>query len=248
MRLRLRITKSVIPNMLTLGNLFSGFSAIIYISKGEYEISAILMIIAGIFDMLDGIIARLIRATSEIGIQLDSLSDAVSFGVVPSYFLYSLYFHSLGEIGIVISSLPALAGVYRLARFNVQASFEDKNYFKGMPIPAAAIYIMSFLMFHFLDASFDPKLKITGIFIVAFSAPLLMVSTLKFDNLPRPSLNSIKSHPWNFGISILGLIAIIASSGKLLFSFMLFYVLICTIRPIFSLGKKIPKRPIGKRN
>lgn len=245
MKLKLRITKSIIPNLLTLGNLFSGFSAIIYISKNEFEIAAGMLLVAGIFDLLDGIVARLIRATSEIGIQLDSLCDAVSFGVVPSYFLYTVYFHSLGEIGIVISSLPALGGVYRLARFNVHATLEDKNYFTGMPIPAAAIYIMSFIVFHYLDPNLSENLKTIGIFIVVFSAPLLMISIIKFDNLPRPSWKSIKVHPWNFGITIFGIIVIIASLGKLLFPMMLFYIILNVLRALFNIGKNTPGRRIS---
>lgn len=235
MKVRIRITRSIIPNLLTLGNLFSGFSSIIYISKSEYELAAIMVLIAAIFDMLDGIVARLIRATSEIGIQLDSLCDAVSFGVVPSYFLYSVYFSRMGEVGMLISSLPALAGVYRLARFNVQATLEDKYYFKGMPIPAAALTILSFVIIHFLDPNFSNQLKTIGIFIVALIVPLLMVSTIKFDNLPRPSKKAIKSHPWNFAVSLVGFILILLTKGKFMFLFMLFYMTISILRAFMFL-------------
>lgn len=247
MRLRLRITRSAIPNLLTLGNLFSGFSAIIYTSKGEYEIAAIMILIAGLFDMLDGIVARLIRATSAIGIQLDSLCDAVSFGVAPSYMLYSVYFNILGETGILLSSLPALAGVYRLARFNVNATLEDKNYFTGMPIPSAALYIVSFIIFHFLDTNLDLQWKIFGIYFVVISASILMVSTIKFDNLPRPSRKALKSHPWNFGITLTGFVLVIITHGKFLFPFLLLYVFLCLIRPLFEFFKNRKEKRKIKR-
>lgn len=237
-RIRFRITKSIIPNLLTLGNLFSGFSSIIYIAKGEFEIAAILIVIAGVFDMLDGVVARIIGATSEIGVQLDSLCDAVSFGVAPSFLLYSVYFNQIGELGVVIASLPALAGVYRLARFNVTATVEDKFYFKGLPIPGAALYVMSFVIFHYLDPKFPANLKEIGIYIVALSAPLMMISTIKFDNLPRPSWYAIQTHPWNFAISMIGLIAIVSTKGKLLFSFMLLYAVLSLIRAMVPSSKK----------
>jgi CDP-diacylglycerol--serine O-phosphatidyltransferase len=156
--------------------------------------------------------------------------------------LYSVYFHTLGEIGILISSLPALAGVYRLARFNVNATLEDKNYFTGMPIPAAAIYIITFIMFHYLSPELNSNIKTYGIFTVAFSAPHLMISRIKFDNLPRPSWKSIKARPWNAGISLVGLIAIIISQGKMIFPFLLLYILISVLRPLFNLGKEKNKK------
>lgn len=237
-RVKIRITRSIIPNLLTLGNLFSGFIAIIYIAKYEYEIAAIMILIAGFFDVLDGVVARLIRATSAIGVELDSLCDAVSFGVAPSFMLYTMFFYQFDPFGILLASLPALSGVYRLARFNVLASYDDKLYFKGMPIPASALFISSFAVFQFQDPSLDTTLKNIMMFSVPLIASLSMISTVKFDNFPRPSWNAIKTHPWNFGITLLGIIISTITRGYFIFYFMLFYILISYIRFFFTSTKK----------
>jgi CDP-diacylglycerol--serine O-phosphatidyltransferase len=238
MKVKIRITKSIVPNLLTLGNLFSGFTSIIYISKGEYEIAAIMILIAGIFDALDGVVARLIRSTSLIGVELDSLCDAVSFGVAPSFLLYSVFFNQIDEFGILFASLPALAGVYRLARFNTQATMEDKNYFKGMPIPAAALFIISYVIFYFNNNSFYYEFRVWGIYFVTFVAAISMISSVKFDNLPRPNWNSLQLHPWNFIISLIGFILSLISGGYFLFPFMVFYVLASYVRAFFFATKK----------
>ena len=125
----MRFTRSIVPNLFTLMNVFMGFSAIIYIADGQLYKAGLFILLAGLFDALDGIIARLLKATSELGAELDSLCDAVSFGVAPAFMLYQAYFYQFNEYGILLASLPALAGVTRLARFNVMlTSFEDKLY------------------------------------------------------------------------------------------------------------------------
>jgi CDP-diacylglycerol--serine O-phosphatidyltransferase len=142
----MRVTRSVIPNLFTLANLFCGFAAIVACFEGHLDRAALLIITAGVFDMLDGVVARITRSTSEFGVELDSLCDAVSFGVAPSAMLYQAMFHDWHQWGLLLASLPALAGVLRLARFNIQlTSMEDKLYFRGMPIPAGAFMIVSYL-------------------------------------------------------------------------------------------------------
>lgn len=237
--MKIRLTRSIIPNLLTLGNLFSGFAAIIYISRNEFAIAAIMILIAGIFDTLDGIVARLIRSTSAIGVELDSLCDAVSFGVAPSFMLYQIYFYQLQYHGIVIASLPALAGVYRLARFNVTANFEDKTYFKGMPIPASALLIVSFCVFHFNSDYLAENLKIMLLYFVTFVSSISMITNVKFDNLPRPSWDYIKQYPWKIFITFATIIISIVTHGWFIFYFMVIYILYSYIRYIINYTKKI---------
>lgn len=239
--MRIRVTRSIIPNLLTLGNLFSGFSAIVYISRNEFEIAAMMILIAGIFDTLDGLVARLIRASSPIGVELDSLSDAVSFGVAPSFMIYQMYFFQLEQIGVVISSLPALAGVYRLARFNVEATLDDKKYFKGMPIPSAALFILSYSVFHFKEYSQFGDLDVIVLYLVTLIASISMISTVKFDNLPRPNWNYLKEYPWKFGITLIAVIISIITHGSFIFYFMVFYITYSYIRSISQYFKKSTK-------
>jgi len=229
------ITRSVVPNLLTLGNIFCGFTAIIYISNGDFRVGTIYIIMAAVFDMLDGVVARLLQATSEIGAELDSLCDAVSFGVAPSFMLYKAYFEQFGEIGILFSSFPALAGVLRLARFNVQlTSFEDKLFFKGLPTPAGALTIISFVMFYLNESFFDANTTRILIFTIPLIVSLAMVSTIRFDNLPRPSLKSFKANPLMFIGVVLAIIVGIITGGKSVFPTMLLYMVVAIIRNLFS--------------
>ncbi|MBC8124554.1 MAG: CDP-diacylglycerol--serine O-phosphatidyltransferase, partial [Candidatus Kapabacteria bacterium] len=189
----MRVTRSVIPNLFTLANLFCGFAAIVASFEGRLSQAALLVVMAGIFDMLDGVVARITRSTSEFGVELDSLCDAVSFGVAPSVILYVAFFSHWQQWGLLVASLPALAGVLRLARFNVQlTSMEDKLYFRGMPIPAGAFTIVSYVyLWHssdILPASWKPWM----IVFVTVLTSLAMVSTVKYDNIPRPSWRSLR--------------------------------------------------------
>ncbi|MBX3042846.1 MAG: CDP-diacylglycerol--serine O-phosphatidyltransferase [Candidatus Kapabacteria bacterium] len=235
---KIRVTKSLVPNLLTLVNLFSGFAAIVYTAEGDIKRAALFIFIAAIFDMLDGLVARLINAASEFGAELDSLCDVVSFGVAPSYMLYKVYFYQFNEFGILLAALPALTGAARLARFNIQlTSLEDKIYFKGLPIPSAALTIISFILFadfySFGNSSLTSVIFIGLTLVVAYS----MVSTVKFDNIPRPSKKSFQQRPIIMVLFIIGLLASIISFGKLVFAFMLFYILASTIRHLYHFIK-----------
>jgi CDP-diacylglycerol---serine O-phosphatidyltransferase len=227
----MRITRSIVPNLFTLVNLFSGFTALIYIADGEFYKAAIFIVIAGIFDMLDGMMARLFKATSEFGVQLDSLCDVVSFGVAPAYMLYHVYFYQLGELGILLSSLPALAGVVRLARFNAkQASFDDKWYFTGLPVPAAAITIISYVIFVHNSEYLAEEYKSLAVVLLTLIISASMVSTIKFDNLPRPSKDYFRRKKLVAMMFAIGIIASAVSLGELIFPFMVLYVVSNSIR------------------
>jgi CDP-diacylglycerol--serine O-phosphatidyltransferase len=230
---KIRITSSVAPNLLTLGNIFSGFAAIIYLSQNNFKIATIYIVMAAIFDMLDGIVARLLKATSEIGAELDSLCDVVSFGIAPSFMLYQAYFHQFNQIGIIFSALPAIAGALRLARFNAQLTpFDDKLYFQGLPIPGGALTIISFVVFYLNTNYFgDFYTKILA-FFVALVVPLSMISTIKFDNLPHQSVK-IKTKPFVFISIIIAIVVGFATKGYSVFPTMLIYILYSNIKALY---------------
>ncbi len=229
-----RITKSFIPNLLTLVNLFSGFAAIVYSTVGDFEKAAVFILIAAVFDMLDGLVARLINAASEFGAELDSLCDVVSFGVAPSFMLYQIYFYQLNEIGILIASLPALTGALRLARFNVQlVSMEDKKYFKGLPIPSGALTIVSYIIFYHRTGIIPEEYKLVTILLVTLVTSIVMISNIKFDNIPRPSKKSFKQRPIVSIVFTIGIAVSIITGGKAIFPFMMFYIIASFIRQIF---------------
>lgn len=184
------IPRTVVPSFFTLMNLFCGFLAIIQVIGGKPEFAAWLIVMAGFFDLLDGFMARLANATSLFGIELDSLSDIVSFGVAPGILIYTFSLNELYFPGILVSALPPLCGAVRLGRFNVEAVDEttDQSYFKGLPIPAQAVMIVAFfLTFRNNMELFDFfRYGVNSVVIpMVVMLSFLMVSTVPFDKIPR---------------------------------------------------------------
>lgn len=141
----------ILPNLFTTGGLFSGFYAVIATLNGEFQLAAIMILVAHVFDGLDGRIARLTRTTSRFGVEYDSLSDLVAFGVAPGILLYQWALAPWGNWGWLAASLYVTCGALRLARFNVQVESVEKRAFVGLPIPAAADMVaITVLLYYFL--------------------------------------------------------------------------------------------------
>lgn len=128
----------LLPNLLTTCGLFAGFYAIVSAMKGHFDTAAIAIFIAMIADALDGRVARLTNTESAFGIQYDSLSDLVSFGVAPALVIYRYALMDLKSFGWLVAFIFTAAGALRLARFNTQVKTQDKRYFQGLAIPAGA--------------------------------------------------------------------------------------------------------------
>lgn len=191
-RRRLQRGVVVLPSAFTLGNLFLGFWAIVSASRGQFETAGWLIVMAGVLDMLDGRIARFTSTGSEFGEQLDSLVDAISFGVAPSLIIYFLF---LGE-GVwswTIAYLYVAAVIIRLARFNVEQAGGAKVAFHGLPSPTAGITLASFYPFTRTDffetylSGFEWDQLTTGL-VLALS--VLMVSHVLYPVVPRFSFRN----------------------------------------------------------
>ena len=128
----------VLPNLFTSLNLFCGFHALVASVDGRFHAAAVSILIALIFDILDGKIARATGTTSRFGVEYDSLADLVSFGVAPGLMIYLWALSPLGRIGWLAAFLFAICGALRLARFNARVDSVPGDYFQGLPIPAAA--------------------------------------------------------------------------------------------------------------
>jgi len=227
---------------MTLLNVFLGFAAMVEISKGDYSQATIYIIAAGFFDALDGVTARLLKAASEFGVELDSLCDVVSFGVAPAYMTYHAFFFEYGSFGLLISSLPALTGVVRLARFNSNITgFEDKKYFIGMPIPGGALLIISYITFFHVPGVVSGDYGIYAMIAVTVLTSLAMVSRIKFDNMPRPTWTYIKENPLKFIIFTVAIVVAIATQGKFIFYFMVSYLLFSSIRHFINWIRAVRK-------
>ena len=206
-------------------NLFSGFIAIKtamvdnnFVAAGWY------IVVGGMFDALDGVMARLTKSSSEFGVELDSLADIVTFGVAPSAILYNAFFFQYPGTGLLLAALPAICGAVRLARFNVQLVGFDKDYFRGLPIPSAAILTISYVMFHHVNLPESEKLNDPWMWIVSIGASLLMVSTVKYDTVPKPSLKNITARPVKFAIYFAGAILAIVTRGSAIFPLFVLFV------------------------
>ena len=235
---RLRITPSVIPNLFTAMNMFCGYLSIINASQGKYNYAAWLIVIAALFDALDGMMARLTNSSSELGVELDSLSDLVSFGAAPAFLIYQTYLKDFNSLGIIISSLLMITGGFRLARFNVQLVGFDKAYFKGLPIPSSAITIAAFILTYFNPGTGFQEPYAAFIIPLVLVVSFLMVSTIKYDTLPKFTLKGIKDKPFQFIFVIISVIVLIITSGKALFFIFVFIILFGIFRHIFYLLAK----------
>jgi CDP-diacylglycerol--serine O-phosphatidyltransferase len=131
----------LLPNLFTTGALFAGFYAIIAAMRGDYESAPIAILVALVFDGLDGRVARLTNTSSKFGAEYDSLSDMVSFGVAPALVIFSWALGGLGKFGWSAAFIYVACAALRLARFNTQIDTADKNYFTGLASPAAAAII-----------------------------------------------------------------------------------------------------------
>ncbi|MFN7914329.1 MAG: CDP-diacylglycerol--serine O-phosphatidyltransferase [Vicinamibacterales bacterium] len=178
-RPRVRRGVALLPSLFTMGNMFCGYSCIIYALHGNFESAAPYIGISIVLDMLDGRIARLTGTSSEFGLQLDSLADAISFGVAPAILAYVWGLEPLGRVGMFSGFLFVSAAVLRLARFNVQsAAGGDKRYFVGMPSPAAA-GVPAATVYLFSGGLHDFRASLGALAMVLVPA-LLMVSTIRF--------------------------------------------------------------------
>ncbi|SFA70747.1 MULTISPECIES: CDP-diacylglycerol--serine O-phosphatidyltransferase [unclassified Bacillus (in: firmicutes)] len=178
--------RRAIPNLFTLSNLFCGFISIVFTANGDFKNAAILILIGMMLDSMDGRLARMLNAQSEIGKELDSLADIVTFGVAPAILVYYASFSQYGLIGLIIAGLFPLFGAFRLARFNVNAK-SSINYFTGVPITAAGGLLTLIVMLN----RWIPDLIISVSFMALC---FLMVSKYKIPSLksvPLPKYGTI---------------------------------------------------------
>ena len=230
---RPRLTPSVIPNLFTAINMFCGFLSILSASEGNFNYAAWLIFIAAIFDALDGLVARLTNSSSELGVELDSLSDIVSFGAAPSFLLYKTFFYSMNTWGIIISAIPLIAGGFRLARFNIQLVGFSKSFFLGLPIPSSALTIASFVLAFYNDGYLKPISDFITPMILVLS--FLMVSNIRYETLPKISLKSIKEKPFHFIFLIIAILLVVFMYKRGLFLVFVFMIVIGIFRHIYRL-------------
>jgi CDP-diacylglycerol--serine O-phosphatidyltransferase len=212
----------ILPNLFTTGNLFCGFWAIISVLDEKFFYAAVAILLACVFDILDGKVARLSGATSKFGVQYDSLADLVSFGIAPAMLAFSWALRPYGKFGWLAAFVFVACGALRLARFNVQSSSGEVKYFKGLPIPAAAsmVALTILLYLRLIETGWVKDIIIlVMIWILAF----LMVSNIRYFSFKELDLS--KRKPFNlFILVILTMIVIVMEPVIVLSVFILLYV------------------------
>lgn len=193
----------ILPNLFTTANMLCGFYAVIAAFNGNFVNSAWAIMIAILFDSMDGRVARLTRATSSFGVQYDSLSDLTSFGVAPALVGYLWCLQPFGRLGWLAAFLFVVCAALRLARFNISTDTVPKNYFQGLPSPVAAATVATGILFYH-DLSFDfyrPPFLLTLMLVQAS----LMISSIRFLSFKEFRINRYNS----FGVLAVVILTII---------------------------------------
>ena len=233
----MKIRLFTVPNMLTLANLLSGCAAIIFtLQYHAYETAFWLIVAAAVFDFLDGFAARLLKQTSPLGVQLDSLADDVTFGLAPAVVMYDLYIHSTSYYGLdpeVMGWLKwgvliiAAFSVLRLAKFNIDTTQSAE--FEGLPTPANALMLLSLAV---LAETGKVVLHQEIILVIALAASLLLISPIRMFAFKFKSFG-IKGNELRYGFIVAALALIIFVPAYSLLAIIVLYIALSTLRWLF---------------
>ncbi len=204
----------ILPNMITTLSLFSGFLGIVWSMSGAFEAAGMAILFSALMDGLDGKVARLTNSASEFGVQFDSLSDLVAFGVAPAVLMWQWQLHSFGRLGIAVAFIFTACGALRLARFNVSTAVTSKKFFIGLPIPAAGCSAVTLIFFR----EFIPDGLLGAVPYVALGLTLLlgilMVSRVRYVSFKEYGF--LRAHPFSSMVTVLLIFSLVASQPKLL--------------------------------
>ena len=220
-------TRYILPNILTIAGVCLGISSIKFSLDLNFKMSVIFITLAAILDALDGRIARLIKATSDFGKELDSLTDFVSFGIAPAFIIYFWELNKYGKLGWAVTLIYSVCCVLRLARFNLTKIKPEEdwkqNYFEGVPSPIGALLILSPLVLELTEINFLLDIK----YFVPFFT--LIVAILLISKIPTYSFKKIKIKPALTVFILLGigvsLVTLMFFTFETLLIFSLIYIL-----------------------
>ena len=237
----------LLPNLITLSSMFAGFYSIIASFNSDYERAAWAILVASVFDVLDGWVARMTHTATRFGIEIDSLSDAISFGVAPGVLVYSWSLQSFGKIGWLGAFFMVACAALRLARFNVQMGSEEKKHFTGLPSPAAALMIATTVLAYQEVIDTLKEMHLSGfadmisldcwVLAMTFIVAGLMVSNITYHSVKEANLK--ERRPFGLLVAIVALLTVVAYHPALvLFLISLAYVLVGIGEALFKLLKR----------
>lgn len=213
----------ILPNLFTMASLFAGFLGALWAIEGRFDMTCLAILFSCLFDGLDGKVARLTGTSSDFGVQFDSLSDLVAFGVTPAIMVYQWQLAPFGRLGILASFMLVACGALRLARFNVMSgkTVTSKKFFVGLPIPAAGCMLALFYMFErYLPAEIAAVVMPKACLALVYALSFLMVSRVRYASFKEFGL--VKAHPFSAMVTAMLLFVVVASEpwlmGFLLFS------------------------------
>ena len=236
----------LLPNLITLSSMFAGFYSIVASFNSDYERAAWAILVASVFDVLDGWVARMTHTATRFGIEIDSLSDVISFGVAPGVLVYSWSLQSFGKIGWLAAFFLVACAALRLARFNVQMGSEEKKHFTGLPSPAAALMIATTVLAYQEVIDKLNALKFTRlsdmisldywVLALTFVVAGLMVSNITYHGIKEANLK--ERRPFGLLVGIVAFLGIVAYHPALvLFLISLAYVVLGIGEALFKLLK-----------
>ena len=236
----------ILPNLITLSSMFSGFYSIIASLNADYERAAWAIMIASVFDVLDGWVARITHTTTRFGIEIDSLSDVISFGVAPGVLVYTWTLSSFGKVGWLGAFFLVACAALRLARFNVQMSGAEKKHFTGLPTPAAALVIATMVLAYGevienlqnwkLERLADVLVKDYWVLGMTFLLAGLMVSNITYHSIKEANLK--ERRPFGILVIIVAFLAFVAYHPALVLFFVsMIYVAIGLAEALYGLLK-----------
>ena len=176
----------ILPNLFTASSIFVGVISIVEASKGHFILASWLVLLALVFDGLDGRVARMTNTSSQFGVEFDSLADIISFGIAPAMLLYFFIGHEFGRFGILVSALYVIFGAIRLARFNISTAKTDPHVFIGLPIPAAAVFLSMWVL---LFNKYTLQEYSIILLFLALGVALLMVSNFRYPSFKKIELD-----------------------------------------------------------
>ncbi len=213
----------ILPNLMTTASLFCGFYALVAAIHQDFEKASLAVLASFFFDGLDGRVARATRTTSQFGVEYDSLSDLVAFGVAPAVLAFTWSLSHAGRLGWLAAFLFVACGALRLARFNTISLKGGLGYFKGLPIPAAAGFVATTVLFT-RELDLEGKIPVGLVLGALYVLSFLMVSGIRYQSFK--DMEMVKQKPFqSLVLCVLLLVVVLANPPVTLFLLSLAYVL-----------------------
>ncbi|UZJ40409.1 CDP-diacylglycerol--serine O-phosphatidyltransferase [Prosthecochloris sp. SCSIO W1101] len=234
------VFRSFVPSVLTVMNMVCGYVAIVMSGSDRFVVAGWVIVLAALFDVADGFVARMTDTSSRFGIELDSLSDLVSFGVAPAYLVYKFGLEDIGAVkGVILSSMLVVGSGLRLARFNADVPGYRKDFFSGLPTPAQALTVASFVLWMDAESFLSGYQLQNALSLLTVVLAFLMVSRVNYDAFPEPTLETVREKPLQAFFYLTVFFCVLIYQAKALFLAMLLYILLGVLRSLSLFFRQI---------